>query len=95
MTDKSSADEVKFDAKKNSRCIDRFIELANSMKDEGLAPGAVSHALMSASCVYASYAIAGNTNGLNQAGVEKLSEVFKANLENIQRNKREQARKGQ
>jgi len=54
----------------------------------------VSHALMSASCIYATYAIAGNANGLNQAGVDKLSDVFKANLENIQRSKREQAREG-
>ena len=94
MTDNSSADEVKFDAEKHSKCVDRFIELANSMKDDGLLSGAVSHALMSASGIYATYAIAGNANGLNQAGVEKLSDVFKANLENIQRSKRELGREG-
>ena len=94
MTDKSSADEAKFNAENHSKCVDRFIELANSMKDEGIVPGTVSQALISASGIYATYAIAGNANGLNQAGVEELTHVFKANLENIQRSKREQARKG-
>ena len=93
MTDNSSADEAKITAENHSKCIDRFIELATSMKDEGLVPGAVSNALMSASGIYATYAIAGHANGLNQAGVDKLSDIFKANLENVQRNKREQARK--
>jgi hypothetical protein len=92
VTDKNSENEAKIAAENHSKCVDRFIELANSMKDEGLAPGAVSHALMSASGIYATYAIAGNANGLNQAGVEKLSDIFKANLENVQRSKREQAR---
>jgi hypothetical protein len=92
VTDKNPENEVKVAAENHSKCVDRFIELANSMKDEGLVPGAVSHALMSASGIYATYAIAGNANGLNQAGVEKLSDLFKANLENVQRSKREQGR---
>lgn len=92
MTDSNSADDAAAQAENHAKCVDRFIELANAMKDEGLVPGAVSHALMSASGIYATYAIAGNSNGLNQAGVEKLAEVYKSNLENIQESKKEQAR---
>lgn len=91
MTDSNSKDEAENQAENHAKCVDRFIELANTMKDEGLAPGAVSHALMSASGIYATYAIAGNVNGLNQAGVEKLAEVYKSSLENIQESKRAQA----
>jgi hypothetical protein len=77
-------------AENHRKCIDRFIELANTMKDEGLPPGEVSHALMSASGVYATYAIAGNSGGLNEAGVEKLTEIYKSSLKNVQRSKKEE-----
>ena len=70
----------------------RFIELANTMKDEGLEPGLISHALMSASGIYATYAVAGNTGGLNQSGVDKLVAVYQGSLEDIQRTKKEQLR---
>ena len=92
MTDSNSEDDAKLNAENHEKCVNRFLELANSMKDEGLAPGVVSHALMSASGVYATYAIAGNVNGLNQAGVEKLAALYQHSLENIQRSKKEQSR---
>ncbi len=76
-------------AENHRKSIDRFIALANTMKDEGLPPGEVSHALMYALGIYATYAIAGN-NGLNQAGVEKLTGIFKSSLEDVQKNKKEQ-----
>jgi len=91
VTESLSQDDAKIQAENHSKCVDRFIELANAMKDEGLAPGVVSHGLMSASGIYATYAIAGNTNGLNQAGVEKLAGLYQSNLENIQKSKKEQA----
>ena len=75
-------------AENHRKSIDRFIELANAMKDEGLPPGEVSHALMYASGFYATYAIAGNSNGLNQAGVEKLTGIFKSSLEDVQKSKK-------
>jgi hypothetical protein len=85
-------EQAEINEEDHHKCVNRFVELANAMKDEGLEPRAVSHALMSASGIYATYAIAGNANGLNQAGVERLAEIFQANLENIQRSKREQQR---
>ena len=86
MAESNSAEQ----AENHRKCIDRFIELSNTMKDEGLDPGVVSHALMSASGVYATYAIAGNAGGLNEAGVEKLTEIYKSSLENVQRNKKKE-----
>jgi hypothetical protein len=44
---------------------------------------------MSASGVYATYAIAGNEGGLNQSGVDKLVELYKASLEEVQQTKKQ------
>lgn len=77
-------------AENQQKCIERFIELANTMKDEGLPPGEIAHALMSASGVYATYTIAGNSGGLNPSGVEKLTATYKNSLENVQRSRKEQ-----
>jgi len=77
-------------AESQRKCIDRFIELANKMKDEGMAPGEVSNALMSVSGIYATYAIAGNDAALNEEGVEKLAQIYKERLGHIQRNKKDQ-----
>lgn len=90
MTASNATNDASKQAETHTGCVDRFIELANAMKDEGLEPGAVSHALMSASGIYATYAIAGNTNILNPAGVEKLAKIYQASLENIQRSKKTQ-----
>ena len=92
MADDTPEEQAKINEENHHKCVDRFVELANALKDEGLEPRLVSHALMSASGIYATYAIAGNANGLNQAGVERLTEIYQANLENIQRSKREQSR---
>jgi hypothetical protein len=75
-------------------CTQRFIALANTMKDEGLELGLVSQAIMSASGVYATYAIAGNEGGLNQSGVDKLVELYKASLEEVQLTKKQKLSEG-
>ena len=74
------------------RCTQRFIELANVMKGENLEPGLVSQALMSASSVYATYAVAGNEGGLTESGIEKLSSLSRASLEEVQKNKKTAAK---
>ena len=63
--------------------VDRFIELANTIKDEGVDIKLISHALMSASSVYTTYAYAGNDGGLTQSGVEKVVDVYKSELERV------------
>ena len=86
MAEINSAEQAEI----HRKCIDRFIELSNTMKDEGLEPGVVSHALMSASGIYATYAIAGNAGGLNESGIDKVTEIYKSSLKNVQRSKKEQ-----
>ena len=69
---------------------ERFIALANEMKDEGKSLQMVNAALMSASGIYATYTAAGNDGGLNASGVEKVVAVYKTNLENVQKLKQQQ-----
>ena len=86
MAESNSAEQ----AENQQKCIDRFIKLANTMKDEGLSPGEVSQLLMSASGLYATYAIAGNSGGLNPSGVDKVADLYKTSLKHIQRIKKDQ-----
>ncbi len=79
------------DSENHLQCMERFIELANTMKNDGVPTRVVSAALMTASGVYATYSVAGNSGGLNPSGVEKVAAAYKQNLENIQRAKREEA----
>ena len=71
-------------------CRDRFIDLANSLKDEGNDTKMISHALMSASSVYTTFALAGNEGGLTDSGIEKVIAVYRKELERIQRVKKSQ-----
>jgi hypothetical protein len=72
------------DNEKHQRCTEKFIDLANSLKDEGFDTKLVSAALMSASGIYATYVAAGNTGALEPSGVEKVANLYRHNLENIQ-----------
>lgn len=65
-------------------CMQRFISLANTMKDEGIPVNVVSWALMSASGIYATYSVTGNTGGLNPSGIDKVADAYKQNLSKIQ-----------
>ena len=69
---------------------ERFIALANEMKNEGKGQQMVNAALMSASGIYATYTAAGNDGGLNPTGVDKVVAVYKVNLENVQKLKKQQ-----
>jgi hypothetical protein len=68
---------------------ERFIALANEMTAEGKDGQAVNAALMSASGVYATYIAAGNGGGLTASGIKQVTSVYKENLKNIQKMKRE------
>lgn len=74
----------KSESEQVQQCVNRFIDLANTIKDDGVDIKLISHALMSASSVYTTYAYAGNDGGLNQSGVEKVVERYKRELERIQ-----------
>lgn len=79
------------DAQKHQECTERFIALANSLKEDGYDIKLVSAALMSASGIYATYSVAGNEGGLNPSGVDKLVDVYRKSLENIQAAKKAKA----
>lgn len=57
----------------------RFIALANQMKEEGKPIQMVNASLMSASGIYATYIAAGDEGGLTESGVEKVVAVYKQN----------------
>ena len=72
-------------------CTTQFVQLANSMTEKGLSPELVSAALMSASCVYTTFSIAGNDGGLNASGVDKVVETYARNLKGLQSLKKKEA----
>lgn len=74
----------------HDECMQRFVELANEMKDSGVPVNMVSWALMSASSVYVTYSVAGNSGGLNPSGIEKVVDGYRQNLTNIQQLKKAQ-----
>jgi hypothetical protein len=79
---------TKTDTDIHKECVQRFIDLANAMKNEGLDVNIVSGGLMSASALYASFLVGGNSGGLTASGVEKVSAVYKRELERIQKIKK-------
>jgi hypothetical protein len=79
-------------AEQHQACMQRFINLANEMKNEGMPTEVVSWALMTASGVYATYSVAGNEGGLTQTGIDKVADAYRQNLSNIQALKKQQAK---
>ena len=82
---------TKSDNEIHQECVNRFVDLANTLKDEGIDIKVVSHGLMSASSVYTTYVLGGNEGGLTQSGVEKVVDVYKRELERIQQLKKKNA----
>jgi len=68
----------------------RFIDVANKMKDEGQQVEVVNSALMLASGIYATYSTVGNDSYLKEGGIEKVTTVFKNNLASLQQIKKSQ-----
>ncbi len=74
----------KSDTELHHECLNRFIALANTMKDEGANTAVVSAALMASSAVYATYVAAGNSGALAPSGVDKVVEAYRGNLARVQ-----------
>lgn len=72
------------DPELHQECMNRFINLANAMKDEGKDIKVVSSALMSASAVYETFTITGNQGGLTPSGVDKVTAKYKKHVERYQ-----------
>ena len=82
---------AKTDAEYHHECMNRFIDLANAMKDESIAPKIVLSAIMRASAVYAMYVSGGNETGLTPSGIDKVTAAYKLHLEQVLQAKKEQA----
>jgi len=76
------------DEASHNHCTHKFIELANTLKEEGYEPHLISAALMSASGIYATYVSAGNEGGLQPSGVDKVVMMYRRNLEHVQEMKK-------
>lgn len=74
----------KSDAELHHECLNRFIEFANTLKDEGVKPPVISAALMSASAVYATYVAVGNEGGLTDSGMDKVVEAYRHQMRQVQ-----------
>lgn len=68
----------------------KFIDLANQLKDEGHRIDWINSALQMASATYTTYLTAGNQGYLNEGGIEKLTQVYRKNLELVQQMKKAQ-----
>lgn len=60
--------------------IDRFVAVANQLKDEGNNTDLVNAAFMLASGNYATFLAAGNEGYLKEDGIRKVAEAYKHNL---------------
>ena len=65
-------------------CTNKFIELANELKEEGIDVTLVNGALMTASGIYATYIAAGNEGALEASGVDKVVDLYRRTLEHHQ-----------
>ncbi|MEP4148535.1 MAG: DUF3144 domain-containing protein [Halioglobus sp.] len=74
----------KTDAQLHHECMNRFIDLANTIKDEGAGTHVISAAMMSASAVYATYVSAGNEGGLTDSGMEKIVDAYRHQMQQVQ-----------
>lgn len=74
--------------------IGRFIDLANTMSNEGKPSPMVNAAMMSASGIYATFITAGNRGILLDSGIEKVLEMYKKYLVFVQQHKRQDLESG-
>ncbi len=72
----------------HQQAVNRLIELANQMKDEGINPQVISAALMSASGLYSTFVHAGNEGYLRDSGIKKLVVAYERRVKEIQKYKK-------
>ncbi len=72
------------DQENHMYCTNKFIELANELKENGIDIKLVNGALMTASGIYATYIATGNEGALEPSGVDKVVEVYRRTLEHHQ-----------
>lgn len=75
---------AKTESEQHHDLMNRIIDVANEMKEEGAGTHVISAALMSASAVYATYVAAGNEGGLTESGAEKIVEAYSHQMKQVQ-----------
>ena len=65
------------DQDQQMEATNRFITLANEMKDSGVPIHVISWSMLTAGAVYSTFSVAGNTGGLNPSGVDKVGDSFR------------------
>ena len=83
------------DQENHNYCTGKFIELANELKNSGYDTKLISAAMMASSGIYATYISAGNEGYLEHSGVEKVVDIYRTNLEHIQRRKQDEIKQKQ
>lgn len=81
---------MKPEEQQHQDCTNRFIELANEMKNEGVDISLVSGSMMTASGIYATFVAAGNNGTLEASGVKKVVDMYRHMLEKFQRIKKDE-----
>ena len=76
------------DQEQHQKCTNKFIAVANELAKEGIDRSMVSGAMMTASCVYATYISAGNKGALEPSGVDKVVALFRRTMEQHQKSKK-------
>jgi hypothetical protein len=89
------AEQLVEEQEQHRYCTNKFIELANQLKDEKIDPALVSGALMTASGIYATFVAAGNQGALEPSGVDKVVAVYRRTLEHHQNVKKAQLQQAQ
>ena len=74
-------------------CTNKFIELANQLKEEKVSPTLISGALMAASGIYATFIAAGNEGALEPSGIEKVTNLYRQTLQDHQKAKKAHLKK--
>lgn len=75
--------------------IDRFIQTANGLKDEGKDINLIANALMEASVIYATFVATGNKGYLNDSGISKLVGAYRHVANRVQKSRKEAAENAQ
>jgi len=81
------------DQEKHMYCTNRFIELANELKNEDIDLHLVNGSLMTASGIFATFVAAGNHGALEPSGVEKVVGLYRRTLEHHQASQKSKAPK--
>jgi hypothetical protein len=76
------------DQEKHMYCTNKFIELANELKNEDIDVHLVNGSLMTASGIFATFVAAGNLGALEPSGVEKVVGLYRRTLEHHQASKK-------